>query len=30
LGAWIMWNHQNKCVFDGWTPNLALILRLSW
>jgi hypothetical protein len=21
LGAWIIWKHHNKCVFDNWTPN---------
>jgi hypothetical protein len=28
LGAWIIWNHRNRCVFDGDSPNLinALIL----
>lgn len=22
LGAWILWNHCNRCVFDGVAPNL--------
>uniref|UniRef100_A0A0A9ALC0 Uncharacterized protein n=1 Tax=Arundo donax TaxID=35708 RepID=A0A0A9ALC0_ARUDO len=26
LGAWILWNHRNRCVFDGVTPNLAGVL----
>jgi hypothetical protein len=21
LGAWILWNHQNRCVFYGIAPN---------
>jgi hypothetical protein len=29
LGAWIIWNHRNKCIFDGWTPNVSLALRLA-
>jgi hypothetical protein len=29
LGAWTIWKVQNKCVFDGWTPSLALSLRLA-
>jgi hypothetical protein len=28
LGAWAIWNHRNKCVFDGWNSNITLIL--SW
>ena len=27
LGAWMIWNHRNKCVFDGQTPCLPSILR---
>ena len=23
LGAWTLWNHRNRCVFDGAAPNLA-------
>ena len=23
LGAWILWNHRNRCVFDGAAPNLV-------
>jgi hypothetical protein len=26
LGAWTIWNHRNKCVFDGRTPSLSSIL----
>jgi hypothetical protein len=29
LGAWIIWTHRNKCIFDGWTPNVSLALRLA-
>jgi hypothetical protein len=27
FGAWKIWNHHNRCVFDGDTPNLSLILK---
>jgi hypothetical protein len=23
LGAWTIWNHHNKCVFDGANPNMV-------
>ena len=23
LRAWSIWNHRNRCVFDGISPNLA-------
>ncbi|GJN36468.1 hypothetical protein PR202_gb25373 [Eleusine coracana subsp. coracana] len=26
LGAWILWNHRNRCVFDGVSPSLAAAL----
>jgi hypothetical protein len=26
LGAWTIWIHQNKCVFDGLSPCLTYIL----
>jgi hypothetical protein len=29
LGAWTIWKLWNRCVFDGWTPSLALSLRLA-
>ncbi|RCV11247.1 hypothetical protein SETIT_2G170900v2, partial [Setaria italica] len=29
LGAWILWNHRNRCVFDGVSPNLARALMLA-
>jgi hypothetical protein len=29
LGAWTIWKLRNRCVFDGWTPSLALSLRLA-
>jgi hypothetical protein len=28
LGAWTLWNHRNRCVFDGASPNLARALTL--
>jgi hypothetical protein len=24
LGAWIIWKHINRCVFEGFAPNLAV------
>jgi hypothetical protein len=27
LGGWMIWNHRNRCVFDGQTPSLPSILR---
>ncbi|GJN28779.1 hypothetical protein PR202_gb16943 [Eleusine coracana subsp. coracana] len=27
LGAWVLWRHQNDCVFNGASPNLTLVLR---
>jgi hypothetical protein len=29
LGAWILWNHRNKCVFDGYSPNVIMSLRAA-
>jgi hypothetical protein len=29
LGAWMIWNHRNRCVFDNLAPNLAVVLRLA-
>jgi hypothetical protein len=26
LGAWTLWNHGNRCVFDGVTPSVARAL----
>jgi len=26
LGAWSIWNHRNRCVFDGISPNLNGVL----
>jgi hypothetical protein len=26
LGAWVLWNHRNKCIFDGLSPNIANFL----
>jgi hypothetical protein len=24
LGAWTLWKHRNRCVFDAMMPNLAI------
>lgn len=29
LGAWTIWNHRNKCVFDNCNPSLAAALRAA-
>jgi hypothetical protein len=29
LGAWMIWNHRNRCVCYGDPPNLARALFLS-
>jgi hypothetical protein len=29
LGAWIIWNRHNSCVFDGAIPNIAETLKLA-
>jgi hypothetical protein len=29
LEAWIIWNHRNKCIFEGWAPNVSLALSLA-
>jgi hypothetical protein len=29
LGAWILWNHRNICVFDGCSPNVIMSLRAA-
>jgi len=26
LGAWTIWKHRNRCVFDGITPNISCII----
>jgi hypothetical protein len=28
LGAWMIWNHRNRCVFDGANPNMGETLAL--
>jgi hypothetical protein len=28
LGAWTIWNHKNKCVFEGANPNMVESLIL--
>ena len=27
LGAWLIWLHRNRCVFDNGSPSLPLILK---
>jgi hypothetical protein len=29
LGAWTIWKHRNRCVFDGINPNMAEVLALA-
>jgi hypothetical protein len=29
LGAWILWNHRNHCVFDGITLSVSQALVLA-
>jgi hypothetical protein len=29
LGAWMIWNNRNRCVFDGLAPSLPSILARS-
>lgn len=29
LGVWILWNHCNRYVFDGASPNIARALLLA-
>ena len=29
LGAWILWNHCNRCVFDGAAPSIAGALAMA-
>jgi hypothetical protein len=26
LGAWVLWKHRNKCVFDAAAPSLAAVV----
>jgi len=26
LGAWLLWNHKNACVFEGVTPSVSAIM----
>jgi len=27
LGAWLIWKHRNRCVFDGETPNVSRVVE---
>jgi hypothetical protein len=29
LRAWTLWNHRNKCIFDGCNPSISLSLRAA-
>jgi hypothetical protein len=29
LGAWTIWKHRNRCVFDGCNPTLVTTLRMA-
>jgi hypothetical protein len=29
LGAWTIWKHRNRCVFDGCNPSLVTALRMA-
>ena len=29
LGAWSLWKHRNRCVFDGMAPNLGVAWMLA-
>jgi len=26
LGAWTLWNHRNRCVFNGYSPSVTTAL----
>jgi len=28
LGSWSLWNHRNRCVFDGISPNSSSVIRI--
>jgi hypothetical protein len=29
LGAWTLWTHRNKCIFDGAAPNVVGALAIA-
>ena len=29
LGAWSIWKHRNRCVFDGCSPNVEVALSAA-
>jgi len=28
LGAWTIWKHRNRCVFDGITPDVSCVVSV--
>jgi hypothetical protein len=28
LGAWIIWKHRNRCIFDGITPDVSCVVSV--
>jgi hypothetical protein len=30
LGTWNLWNHRNRCVFDGASPSISNILSTTF
>jgi hypothetical protein len=29
LGSWALWNHRNRCVFEGEAPSMTKALMLA-
>jgi len=30
LGAWNLWNHRNRCAFDGASPSISNIISITF